>query len=471
MSSVKEKVTREALYGTLPVMRGEKTFGFWDFFLVVAGYGIATWCFTQGAYTASLTGFAEMTVSVLAGNLLFIVIIALAIPPVVRYGVDLWVSLRALYGYRGIRVIAVLLVIVNFPWYAVAAGIFSSSLIRLIEGFGVTVPEIFHPVLAVLCVLGGTLIALGGPIAIKWSNRITVPLLIIVAIVIICIALGAVPFDAIAAYKPEGGDSPANFAFSIEASIAFAMSWVAALGVMPRLARRESHTVAGTVLAYGLVVPLFVLTGGIMAIAMFLQFGVMSDDMTEMLIAMGSPVVALLALIGVGVANITTQSIGSYSYSIALKSAFPKADYRVLVWILAAYTAILAVWGGATEYFGAFLSIAGLVYAPFIGLMLTDFYVVRRGRFSLRSIYRIDGNTAYQYTGGFNLLAFFSMIAGAVISLLVMNPVTGEIGSDVFYILGSSAFACLSTAVIYGVLGQIPMFKHYLLKDRDALTP
>jgi NCS1 family nucleobase:cation symporter-1 len=467
-----EQVDRETMFGIVPLLKGERTFGFWDFFLVLSGYGIATWCYSQGAYIASLTGFKEMTVSIFAGNLLFITIICLMVPVVVRYGIDLWCSIRSLFGYRGVQVVCVLIVLVNFPWYAVASSIFASSLMELFAAFGLNLPAFFETVLALLCILAGTLIAIGGPVAIKWSTRIMVPLLILVGLVVIGIAFNAVPFSEILAYQPDSGMTERDsYAISIEGNIAFAMSWIAALGVMPRLAKRESHAFAGNVLAFGALVPLFLFAGGVMAIAMFVRTGEMTADPTAMLVNLASPVVGLLSLVCVGFANVTTQSVGSYSYAVALKSVFTKLDYRWLCWGLAVYTGVLAVWGGVEEHFGAFLSLAGLIYATFIGLVLTDFYLVRRQRFSLRSIYRLDDHNAYSYTGGFNVVAFVAMAAGIVVAVALYNPLTGEINSDLFYILGSSAFSCLATAVVYYGLSLIPAVGSYLLKDRDELTP
>ncbi|OBF20959.1 cytosine permease [Mycobacterium sp. ACS4331] len=471
-TTTSEKVDKEAIFGIVPLLKGERTFGFWDFFLVLSGYGIATWCYSQGAYIASLTGFKEMTISIFAGNLLFITIICLMVPPVVRYGVDLWCSIRSLFGYKGVRVICVLIVLVNFPWYAVASSIFASSLMQLFAAFGLNLPGFFETVLALLCILAGTLIAIGGPVAIKWSTRIMVPVLILVGAVVVAIAFGAVPFADILAFEPDSGMSQRDsFAMSIEGNIAFAMSWIAALGVMPRLAKRESHAFTGNVLAFGVLVPFFLFAGGVMAIAMFVKFGYMTADPTEMLVNLAAPMVGLLSLVCVGFANVTTQSVGSYSYAVALKSVFTRLDYRWLCWGLAAYTAILAVWGGVEEHFGAFLSLAGLIYAPFIGLILVDFYLVRRQRYSLKSIYRLDNHSAYTYTGGFNVLAFVAMAVGIIAALALYNPMTGEIRSELFYFLGSSAFSCLATAVTYYALSQVPAAKAYLLRDRDELTP
>ena len=43
MKRVEEQIAREAVFGILPVLPGERRYGFLDAFLVLSGYCIATW--------------------------------------------------------------------------------------------------------------------------------------------------------------------------------------------------------------------------------------------------------------------------------------------------------------------------------------------------------------------------------------------------------------------------------------------
>ena len=47
--SVEDRVAREALFGSLPVLTGQRLYGFADALLLLSGYCIATWSDTQGA--------------------------------------------------------------------------------------------------------------------------------------------------------------------------------------------------------------------------------------------------------------------------------------------------------------------------------------------------------------------------------------------------------------------------------------
>lgn len=57
MKSTNEEIEKEAYLGILPVTAKERTYGFLDALLVLSGYCIATWSYTQGSYLATLVGF------------------------------------------------------------------------------------------------------------------------------------------------------------------------------------------------------------------------------------------------------------------------------------------------------------------------------------------------------------------------------------------------------------------------------
>ena len=51
---VNKEIENEVYCGTLPVLPKERKYGFMDALLVLSGYCIATWSYTQGSYLATL---------------------------------------------------------------------------------------------------------------------------------------------------------------------------------------------------------------------------------------------------------------------------------------------------------------------------------------------------------------------------------------------------------------------------------
>ena len=159
-----EYIRQETITGTVPMLSRERQYSFWDLFLATSGFSIATWCYTQGAYVAQYLSFTQMLINIFCFNIVWILIECLPVLFAVRYGIDLWVWLRSVLGIKGVAVLATVISMANFGWYAVDSQLFASSMINLFGGFGITLdPVLWKPLLGVLCVVLGTLIALGGP--------------------------------------------------------------------------------------------------------------------------------------------------------------------------------------------------------------------------------------------------------------------------------------------------------------------
>lgn len=465
-TETEKQIEQETILGIAPLLPKERKFGFIDAFLIISGYAIATWCYTQGACVAELLDFKQLIANTFGINILVLSIVALPVVFTVRYGIDVWIWFRSIFGIKGCKILTVLAVLANFPWYAVCAGLFSSSMTNLCAMGGINIPDAIQPLLGVGAIILGTLIALGGPTVIKYSTRIMVPAMLGVGIIVVIIAMTSVPSSEILAYQPDvsgfAGGGQEAYMRAVELNIAFAFSWTVAMFVFPRMCKKESHGYWATTASYGLVAPFFCFAGGVMAIAMFVKFGVMSDDPTYMLANLASPAVALLSLILVAFANIGTQGVGSYMNALVLKSSFPKLKYGILVLALFAYVTILTVWDKIVDYFASFLALETYLYAPLMALLVVDFFFVKKQKLDLRAAYFLDKEHKYKFTNGFNLIGLGCIVLGFVSAVLIFNPMTGTIYSDVFYFVGASAVSFFVAGIAYLILCKTPFGKKYM---------
>ena len=465
-------IERETITGVVPVLSNERKYSFMDLFLSTSGFAIATWCYTQGAYVAQFLGFKQMLINIFAFNLIWVLVSCLPIFFAVRYGIDLWIWLRAVLGNKGVAILSIVISLANFGWYAVAANLFSSSMINLMKNFGIVLNEdLWNPILGVLCVVLGTLIAIGGPEVIKWTNRFLVVALLVVGVIVFFISITSVPFSEILAVKPvnrEGISALERFMMSAEGNVAFAFSWSTQALVMPRLAKTERSGYWGTTLSYGVVAPFFVATGGVMTLAMFVKTGAYESDPTTMLSVLATPTLGLLSLLLVAFANIGTQGTGSYVNCMIVKSGLPKVSYKFLVIIAMIYVSVLTVWGGVEKYFGAFISLAAYVQGPIIGMILVDYFIIRKRKLSLKSAYNLKGHDAYKYSNGYNIIGLLCIFISCVVTMLfVYNPYNGSIKSNIFLFTTGSGFTAILGAVLYYIASTL--FKKYMVRDREDL--
>ena len=473
MSKMNDFIQQETITGIVPMTNKDRQYSFWDLFLSTSGFAIATWCYTQGAYVAQYLTFNQMLINIFSFNIIWVFIECLPILFAVKYGIDLWIWLRAVLGKKGVALLSTIISLANFGWYAVAANLFANSMIHLANNFGLGLDKgVWAPILGTLCVLLGTLIALGGPEVIKWTNRFLVIALLIVGLIIVGICFVAVPITDIMNIQPatQGDLTPLErFMLSGEGNVAFAFSWSTQALVLPRLAKSERSGYWATALSYGVVAPFFAATGGVMALAMFVKTGVYESDPTTMLSTLSTPAFALLSLLLVAFANIGTQGTGSYVNCMIVKSGLPKVSYKLLVIIAMIYVSVLTVWGGVEKYFGAFISLAAYVQGPIIGMILVDYFIIRKRKLSLKSAYNLKGHNAYKYTNGYNIVGLLCIIISCLITMLfVYNPYSGSIKSNIFLFTTGSGFTAILGAILY-YLASVTLFKKYMVSDRDDL--
>ena len=468
-----EYIRQETITGTVPMVAKDRQYSFWDLFLTTSGFSIATWCYTQGAYVAQYLSFRQMLINIFCFNIIWVLIECIPVFFSVRYGIDLWIWLRSVLGRKGVAILATVISMANFGWYAVDSQLFASSMINLLGAFGISMNAvIWKPVLGVLCVILGTLIALGGPEVIKWTNRFLVSALLIVGAIVVTICFTAVPLKEMLAVQPDTSLYSTRlgaFMLSAEGNVAFAFSWSTQALVLPRLAKSEKSGYWATSLAYGVVAPFFVAAGGVMAIAMFVKAGYYESDPTVMLATLAGPAFTLLSLLMVAFANIGTQGTGSYVNCMIVKSGLPKVSYKLLVILALIYVSALTIWGWVMDNFGSFISCAAYIQGPIIGMTVVDYLIVKQRKISLKSLYHIDGKHAYDFTNGFNLVGLGCILISFVTCVLfIYNPLTAEIKSPIFLAITGSGYTAICGGLLYWLASLTPL-KSYMLRDRDEI--
>lgn len=463
-NNVNQEIEKEAVFGVLPITTKQKQYGFWDALLVLGGYCIATWSYTQGSYLATLVGFKQLLIGAFFGALLMLIIYQLPVILSVRYGIDIWIYLKAVLGKNGVKIMTLIIIAMNFPWYAVCSELFADSMTNLFGIAGINMPSFTHKFFAILCVLIGTVIALRGITAITWTTRLLVPLLVLTGGVVMIVGFSSVPKDVIWNYRTvsNGEHNIIPYILSLEANFAFVITLIGGMAEIPRLTKTERSGYWAGVLGQGIFGSFFVVIGAVMAIAMQYVTGKMIDDPTLMLATLSVPPLAFCSLLLVGFANIGTQAVGSYIYGVMLKSSFKKANYKTLVIILSIYVSLLCIWGKIIEYFSAFLTIGSCIYAPLAAVLFADFFIVRKQKIDLRSAFGMKGHTRYEFTKGFNIVGLVSIAIGFASSLLIYNPLSGNIHCKALFYLTPTGASFLSTLILYVALCYVKSFRKYM---------
>ena len=461
-------IGRETYYGIIPVLSNERLYGFKEAVLVTAGYGIATWCFVQGAFIASVLPFYMAIIATLAGILLFAVPAFMITVVSSRYGCDIWIYQRVIYGYRLNFIFLLFAVAFGAGWDAVNARVFADSILLVANTVGAGWSEELVPWIGSVCVLSGFVIAWFGPVAVKKTSFIIIPVLIAVAVFMTVMILVRISPRELNAVTPiAAGDYPTlskGLMYVMESNFAYCIAWFSCLGALPRLMKSERANIWGHLLGMGFIMALFICVGTLSGTFMN-SLGIYSEDPTEALIVIGGPFAGGVCLIAIACANISTQALELYAFSLATKVLKPNWQYRKILvgWLLVVL--VMTFSGKIWEYYSTFVSIGGCIYAPAIAIFICDFFIVRRQRFSLRSAYMLEDG--YAYSGGFNLVTIAAFAVGVAVYFLLFDPVAYEARSPLFFFLTGTGASFIASAVSYLLLARIPFCRRYLhLEER-----
>lgn len=456
------------MYGTIPLLRKERLYGFLDLLFVSGSYAIASWCYVQGATLAGMLSFWQAVASTFGAVLAFGFMVVLIGVISTRYGFDHWVYQRAVFGYVGVLILAIIAIASTWGFYAINAQLFAQSMQKVGNSLGADIGDGWLKPFALACVVIGWALAMKGPMGVKWATRIMAPCLLAVGLfvtVAVIIKGHSTLFSAgpIGSEPNTSGDL-GSYALATEWNVAFVLSWYPVIGAITRLVKKERQAYWGLYLGYGFLMAWFILIAAATALVMAPELGFASADPTDYLLELGGPWMGTLSLVAIGMANITTMTVGTYGLTISTKILAPSWNYRIVGTLWAIWCAILTVWGGVWTYYPKFLAVVGIVAGPAMALLLVDYFVVRRQRISPTSMFDLK-NGKYKYSRGFNIPAFIAFGAGATSYLLLYDPFNYVVRSSLFNYVTATGFAAIVAAVVYVLEAQIPAVKRYLTRD------
>ncbi|MFE3459517.1 cytosine permease [Nocardiopsis aegyptia] len=456
MSATRPASGSAASLAGLPLLRGERVWGFWSFTGVSTGLAIATWAFLTGGSIALFVGAKAAIAVTVVGNLVGVVLVVLTTClPSAKYGVEQFGALRSVFGRNGVRLLLMLLMpFLLATWNAVLAIMFGRALANVSNAVLGTDLREDSPLVIGFCLLALAacwLLLLRGPLSLGRVNGLIAPALALVTLVMLVLILrehGPADLAALAPLAPAG--LPVlDYTTALEICLGAGFSWWAITGNLARL------TTTPRVAFWPNIIGLFGAStvAGLVGTFAALAFG--SSDPTTWMVPVGGAVLGGIALLFVAFANITSIMGQTYSGALAvqrLHGAVQRLPWSVLAALLLLPATVMVFFpGGVYELFFRFLALVSLIVAPLCAVYFADYHLLRRRTLHLRDLYNDDAESRYGFWLGVNPAAFASVAAGALTYLLLLNPVTFA-SSPLFPYLTASLPAFAVTAVVHVVL-------------------
>lgn len=432
----------DSVFGRMPLLPGEREYGALGAHGTCFAYAIATWCFLVGSYAAELLGAVEGTVCLIAGNLIGVFLTTMPLSlGCQRYGLEQMDFCKSAFGQHGAHVLLVFYLINMLGWSGLLLVMFGNGLYNIGGALALDPGEWVVGAGVALGIWLSYLIASRGVHRLGLVNNLVTPALGLVVLYMLYMLFSAHGWEAIAAAAPldPTPDPLLNYAIVLELGIANGFSWWGGIGFIARNTRTRRAAVYPQILQLGLA------SGVVSSVALYSALVVGSDDPTQWMVPLGGLAMGVLALAFVALANVTSTAVSLFASGLALRHVpgLRRRPWWQIVVLTVVPCAGFAIWPQQLYDLGdAFLAYNGTMYAPISGIVFVDFFVLRRQRLCLRSVFDASPQGAYHYWKGFNPLALGGVVLGQCVYFALYNPMSGEAHWLFLYVPASlAAFA------------------------------
>lgn len=354
-----------------------------------------------------------------------------------RYGVPFPVLARASFGVKGANLPAVLRGLVACGWFAINCYFGALALHGFLNVLGMNLsgpaPGQTISSSQFLCFLAFWAVHIWfiwrGPESIRRLEVVAAPLMIVASVVLVAVLLARVPAAQLfnlPAKVVEGG--PRTWG-ALTGLVGFWATLALNIPDFTRFAKSQKDQVLGQAIGLPIPMALFSMVGVIGFSASAILYGKAELFPDGLLTKMG-PIAAGLGLLVILLANLTTNvaaNLVSPSYDFS-QIAPAKISFRTGGIIAALLGLLFMPWkllASSGNYLFTWLGGYGTLLGAIAGILLADYYLVRRGQLQVDDLYRRGG--AYEYRNGWNPQALVAFVLGVLPCLPGYLAVSGVI--------------------------------------------
>jgi NCS1 family nucleobase:cation symporter-1 len=375
----------------------------------------------------------QAVLTIFLGNLIVLLPMVLNAHAGTRYGIPFPVYCRAAFGVRGANVPALLRALVACGWFGVQAWIGGWAIYKVLE---VYVPDLeFLPRLPVVGISlpqavcfaafwGLNLLVIWlGIDSVRILLNVKAPLLIVLGLALLAWAYHAAGgFGPILSqpsqFDPGGPKAGGFWGFFFPALTANVGFWATLALNIPdfsRYARSQRDQAVGQALGLPLTMGLYSFIGVAVTSATIVIYGKAVWDPVVLLARLPGPAVHVVGLAGLVLATLATNLAANVvGPANDFANLWPRRiSFRDGALITGVVGVLIQPWrlvedpsGYIFKWLVAYSALLGAVG----GVLIADYYLVRRTRLDLRGLYQ--GGGPYWYAGGFHVAGLLALAAG-----------------------------------------------------------
>jgi NCS1 family nucleobase:cation symporter-1 len=459
-----QRIAADARSDFLPLKSSEQEYGFWSLFGMMTSAAVASWCFLMGT-TFSWWLPALPAILVMSGGFL----LASQFPTwsasgaAVKYGVDTAAFCKVQFGVIGAYFPIVFTLFVLFGTAGYLFPMFGGTVAGTLIQWNVIGDGSYGTVqllVGLALVPVAWLMVKGGANSVRSNSLWIAVSVVILGALVVGVTLKQYGIHKIfsAEALASSGDKQTDYMMAIEYCFGAALTWWCWLGAMARLAKSFTVAVRASILGLGfMMVPASLST-------LFASLATGETDPALALTNAVGPWLSIVVVIFLFLANTGTIVVTIFAAGVTFKSI--PGTYK-LKWPTVAALMTLgcvpfaALGGWWIDHLATFFFVAALFPIQYIGIQIVDYYLLRRRRLDLASIYVMNRWSKYWYWKGVNWVAVIVSVLGAVMYLQLINPITYE--THLFFKYTTATLPTMAmSAVLYYVLERfivIPLGK------------
>lgn len=421
---------------------------------------VPTWLMAGSMIAMGLTWW-QVILLMAAGNLIVLVPVVLNSYPGTKYGIPFPVLARASFGTRGANIPALFRGLIAVGWFGIQVHIGGGALLSLVEYVfpGLATLDQTNLLgqglahwLCFLVFLALNLVVLRkGMETLKRFELWAAPLVLVFAVVL-CVWSVQTAGGLGPVVQASAGTPPPAWKLVTGGLMAVIGFWSTLALNAPdfsRFARSQRDQTLGQALGLPITMVAFSILAVFTTSATAVHTGKVIWDPLEIVRQFPSPPVAAFSLIAILIATVSVNvpaNLVSPSYDFS-----NLAPSRISMWKGALITAVLATlilpWrlmATASTFVTGWLGTSADLLGPVAGILVADYWVLRRQELNVTDLYREDGEYRYQHGYNWRAIAALALAlvlsqAGRIVSamqwLTDIGWVTGFVGGAAFYVL------------------------------------
>lgn len=416
-----------------------------------------------------MAGGASLGNAILAiaiGNVIVLVPLVLNAHPGTKYGIPFPVLLRTSFGVLGANIPAMMRAVVACGWFGVNTflGGKAIAVLATVTFPNRYVPEILPEAFGIstggfLCYLlfWGIQVAIivRGMESIRKLEAFAAPLLILMGVALFVWAWRRT--GSLSLMLGSTGEVTQSRTDTLVVGINFAMAFWGTLALnipdFARYARSQRDQIVGQAIALPTTMTLYAFIGAAVTNATVLIYLKAIPDPIDLTAAIGresTVLIALVSMFALGLATLSTNLAANIvSPANDISNLAPhKISFRKGAVIATIVGSLFLPWKIADSLTG-WLSAYGAVLGSVGGVMIADYYIVRKTKLVVDELY--ERGKRYEYQRGFNPIALCSLAIGVGVNLPGMLATLGFIGHPGDFFAGLFSWGWFVGFLVAGV--------------------